>query len=85
MLHVVSKKINCMFSELESFLKFTTAINMLPPKQIVVEVVESASIFASTCLMKLSLPVTMGSLDQDTFNSCICAAIRQEGKSFTTF
>ena len=45
MLHAVSKKINCMFSELESFLKFTTVINMLPPKQIVVEVVESTSIF----------------------------------------
>lgn len=69
--------------ELESFLRFVTGIGILPPNQIVIHVSEAASIFASTCLMKLSLPEMLKSLEQDSFNATMRAAIRQEGKSFT--
>lgn len=60
--------------ELESLLKFVTGVGILPRNQIVIQVSESASIFASSCLMKLSLPEMLKTLEQDTFNTTMRAA-----------
>ncbi|CAB3988806.1 G2 M phase-specific E3 ubiquitin- ligase-like [Paramuricea clavata] len=71
--------------ELESLLKFITGISSVPFVRVALEVNStSTSIFASTCLMKLCLPAMLGTLDQESFNSSMSAAIRQEGKEFTS-
>ena len=43
-------------SDLERFITFATGAAILPVRHIVVKVVESDGIFASTCLREISLP-----------------------------
>lgn len=44
------------FSDTENFLKFATGVKTVPPTHIEVETDEVGTIFASTCLMKITLP-----------------------------
>ena len=73
------------FSDIENFLKFATGVKTVPPTHIEVETDEVGTIFASTCLMKITLPNDLRRKDQDSFNSCILAVIRgNEGGTFNT-
>ena len=73
------------FSDIENFLKFATGVKTVPPTHIEVETDEVGAIFASTCLMKITLPNDLTHKDQDSFNSCILAVIRgNEGGTFNT-
>ena len=66
-------------------MKFVTALGTLPWQAITVAPTDSMESFASTCLMKLSIPSTLKDNDQDSFNTTMRAAFRSEGKAFTTF
>ena len=73
------------FSDIENFLKFATGVKTVPPTHIEVETDEVGTIFASTSLMKITLPNNITRKDQDSFNSCILAVIRgNEGGTFNT-
>ena len=67
------------FSDLENFLKFATGVKTVPPTHIEVETDEVETIFASTCLMKITLPNDLRDKDQESFNSCMVAVIRGNG------
>ncbi len=54
-------------------------------QHLTVDITQSPEIFASACLIKLCLPVMLKSQDQEYFNSSIRAAIRSEGKAFTSY
>ena len=73
------------FSDIENFLKFATGVKTVPPTHVEVETDEVGTIFASTSLMKITLPNNLTRKDQDSFNSCILAVIRgNEGGTFNT-
>ena len=73
------------FSDIENLLKFATGVKTVPPTHIEVETDEVGTIFASTYLMKITLPNDLRHKDQDSFNSCILAVIRgNEGGTFNT-
>ena len=73
------------FSDIENFLKFATGVKTVPPTHTEVETDEVGTIFASTCVMKITVPNDLRRKDQDSFNSCILAVIRgNEGGTFNT-
>lgn len=66
-------------------MKFVTGIRNMPWAPITVGVGDMEEIFASTCLMKLSIPRALEAAEQEYFNSVMRAAIRVEGKAFTSY
>ena len=72
------------FTELSALMKFVIALGALPWGEITVTPTDSTEIFASTCLMKLSIPSALINKDQDSFNTTMRAACRSEGKAFTS-
>ena len=79
------KALSHCFTELSALMKFVTALGTLPWEAITVTPTDSTEVFASTCLMKLSIPSALTDKDQDSFNTTMRAAYRTEGKAFTSF